>query len=122
VRGRQRSFLPSAGGCRFPVGPSVVVEGTTQPSDPSKRDASTKHAAGNALNPWRIDWATLLRRTYDLDVLKCRCGGRLKAAELVTDAVRAKEFLERFGMSTKPPPIARARLPDWGRELPNKHN
>ena len=27
--------------------------------------------------PW-LDWATLLRRTYDLDVLTCPCGGRLR--------------------------------------------
>ncbi len=40
--------------------------------------------ASVALNPSRIDWATLLKRTYDFDVLKCDCGGRLKASELVT--------------------------------------
>lgn len=84
----------------------AAVNGTSQPSDPSGLDASPKHAAGNALNPWRIDWATLLKRTYDFDVLECPCGGRLKAVELVTDAKRAKELLENFGMSTKPPPIA----------------
>jgi hypothetical protein len=30
-----------------------------------------------------------------------------------TDAARAKELLEQFGMSTKPPPVARTRSPDW---------
>jgi hypothetical protein len=92
---------------------AAILEGTTRPSDPSGQDASTKMAARIALNPWRIDWATLLKRTYDFDVLKCQCGGRLKAVELVTEAARAKELLEQFGMSTKPPPIARARSPDW---------
>lgn len=27
---------------------------------------------------WRIDWATLLKRVYDIDALACPCGGRLK--------------------------------------------
>jgi hypothetical protein len=94
---------------------AAIVEGIAQPADPSGQDASPKLAAGVALNPspWRIDWATLLLRTYDYDVLKCECGGRLNAVELVTEAGRAKELLERFGMFTKPPPVARARSPDW---------
>jgi hypothetical protein len=48
----------------------------------------------------------LLKRTYDYDVLKCKCGGRLKAVELVTEAGRTKELLEQFGMSTKLPVVA----------------
>jgi len=94
-------------------GAAVVEGGAAQPSDPPGQDASPKLVAGNALNPWRIDWATLLRRTYDFDVLRCECAGRLKAVELVTDAERAKELLQQFGMSAMPPPIARARSPDW---------
>jgi hypothetical protein len=58
--------------------------------------AVPKLAAGVALNPSRIDWATLMRRTYDLDVLNCECGGRLKAVELITDAARAKELARSF--------------------------
>jgi hypothetical protein len=92
---------------------SAVVNATPQLSDPSGQDASPKLAASMTLNSWRIDWATLLKRTYDFDVLRCPCGGRLKAVELVTDAARAKEVLEQLGRSTKPPPIARARSPDW---------
>jgi len=91
---------------------AAVVEGTTQPSDPSGKDASPKLAASIALNSWRIDWATLLKRTYDYDVLQCPCGGRLKAVDLVTEAGRAKQLLEQFRMSNKPPPVARARSPD----------
>ena len=34
--------------------------------------------------PW-LDWATLLRRTFDLDVLACPCGGRLRFIALVTE-------------------------------------
>jgi hypothetical protein len=92
---------------------ATVVDGTKQSPDPPGQDALSNRTPGSALDGARIDWATLLKRTYDLDVLKCPCGGRLKAVELVTDAERAKELLVQFGMSTKPPPIARARSPDW---------
>ncbi|HMA94343.1 MAG TPA: transposase [Polyangiaceae bacterium] len=95
--------------------PSVgaAVNDPNQPSDPSGQNASPTMAAGLALSPWRINWATLLKRTYDFDVLKCPCSARLKALELVTDTERAKELLEQSGISAKPPPIARARSPDW---------
>jgi len=56
---------------------AAVVEGTTQPSDPPGPDASPKLAAGSAMNPWRIHWVTLLKRTCDFDALSCPCGGRL---------------------------------------------
>jgi hypothetical protein len=62
--------------------------------------------------PWRIDWATLLKRTYDIDVLACPCGGRLRIAALVTDREQAREILERLGLPSAPPPLPRARSPD----------
>jgi hypothetical protein len=62
--------------------------------------------------PWRIDWATLLKRTYDIDVLACRCGGRLRIAALATDRERAREILECLGLPSAPPPLPRARSPD----------
>jgi hypothetical protein len=61
--------------------------------------------------PWRIDWATLLKRTYDFDVLACPCGGRMKIAALVTDREQAREILERLGLPNTPPPFPRARSP-----------
>ena len=63
-------------------------------------------------NAWRIDWATLLKRTYDIDVLACPCGGRIKIAALVTDPEQARELLERLGLPSAPPPLPRARSPD----------
>ena len=65
------------------------------------------------INAWRIDWATLLKHTYDLDVLACACGGRLKFVELVTDADRAREVLEVLGLPFALPPLPRARAPNW---------
>lgn len=68
---------------------------------------------------WRIDWATLLKRVYDLDALACPCGGRLKFVEVVTDAERARTLLEQLGLRAAPPPVARARSPTVDPELPS---
>ncbi len=64
------------------------------------------------INAWRIDWATLLKRTYDVDVLACSCGGRIRFVELVTDAERARDVLHSLGLPSEPPPPPRARAPD----------
>lgn len=59
-----------------------------------------------------IDWATLLRRVYDLDALACRCGGRLRVIALITEPAVAIAILDSVGLPSKPPPVARARSPD----------
>jgi hypothetical protein len=60
--------------------------------------------------PW-LDWATLLRRTFDLDVLACPCGGRLRFIALVTERDAIVPLLESLGLPTTPPVRARARSP-----------
>jgi hypothetical protein len=57
--------------------------GSPAPESP-RRDAPS-HSSAVVTNPWRLDWATLLK----------------------------KVLLKQFGMSTKEPPVARARSPDW---------
>jgi hypothetical protein len=59
-----------------------------------------------------IDWATLLRRVYDLDALACRCGGRLRVIALITEPAVARAILDSVGLPSQPPPVARARSPD----------
>ncbi|MBN1605030.1 MAG: transposase [Polyangiaceae bacterium] len=85
-------------------------------------------AAGNAVEPrkdrprfsapWRIDWATLLKRVWDIDALACPCGGRLKLVRLVTDEGEAREALCKAGLPANPPPVARARSPTFFDEPP----
>jgi len=53
----------------------------------------------------RIDWATLLRRVYDIDALACPCGGRLRFTELVTDPEEARTVLEGLRLPVTPPAI-----------------
>jgi hypothetical protein len=41
----------------------------------------------------RLDWATLLHRVYDIDALRCECGGELRFEELIESSKDAKAFL-----------------------------
>jgi hypothetical protein len=88
---------------------------------------STDRVAGNAVEPRKgrprfsapwIDWATLLKRVWDVDALACACGGRLKLVKLVTDEGEARDALRKAGLPTEPSPIARARSPTFFDEPP----
>ena len=60
----------------------------------------------------RVDWASLLRRTFEVDVLKCAtCGGRLRVLGEVTEPTMVSLVLQSLGMPTDTPPVARARDP-----------
>jgi hypothetical protein len=59
-----------------------------------------------------IDWARLLRRTFDVDVLECtKCRGRLRVLGAVTERWQARAILEQLGLGTSAPRAARARDP-----------
>jgi hypothetical protein len=61
----------------------------------------------------RIDWATLLHRTFDIDVRVCGlCGGHLRVLALITDSGVASRILGALDLSPQAPPLARARDPD----------
>ena len=60
----------------------------------------------------RIDWATLLRRTFGADALECpSCHGRLRVIQCVTASALVLSILERLGIATDVPALARARDP-----------
>ena len=75
------------------------------------QDVGSRHGA-----PWRIDWATLLKRVHDVDSLACPCDGTLKFVELVTERTTAREVLTSMGLPTELPPIAKAESPDFYQE------
>jgi hypothetical protein len=60
--------------------------------------------------PW-LDWATLLRRKFDLDVLSCPCGGRLRFIALVTEREAIVAVLESLKLPTTTRVRARAQSP-----------
>jgi hypothetical protein len=60
----------------------------------------------------RVDWASLLRRSFQVDVLECaKCGGRLRVLGEITDPAMVRLVLESLGMPTDAPRVARARDP-----------
>ena len=96
-----------------PIVTSAILTATTRSSKQETRedDVGPHHAA-----PWRIDWATLLRRVHFVDALACPCGERLKFVDLITEPTTAREILQSMRLPTDVLPIARARSPDFHQE------
>ncbi len=60
----------------------------------------------------RPDWATLLRRTFSVDVLACDARhGRMRVLGRVTERDTVRAVLERLPMAAEAPCVARARDP-----------
>jgi hypothetical protein len=52
-----------------------------------------------------VPWATLLARTFDIDVKACaRCGGRLEVRAVVTDHDIARKILDAIPTAARAPP------------------
>jgi hypothetical protein len=52
-----------------------------------------------------VPWATLLARTFDVDVKACaRCGGRLEARAVVTNHDVARKILDAMPRAARAPP------------------
>jgi hypothetical protein len=52
-----------------------------------------------------VPWATLLARTFDVDVKACaRCGGRLEVRAVVTDDEVARKILDAIPRAARAPP------------------
>jgi hypothetical protein len=55
----------------------------------------------------RVDWALLLRRTFDVDVKRCRnCGGRMTVGAVVTNAASIAKLLGALRRARDPPVAA----------------
>jgi hypothetical protein len=59
----------------------------------------------------RVDWASLLRRSFSVDVQCPKCKGRLRVLAVITERDPISRILAHVGMPTQAPPIARARDP-----------
>jgi hypothetical protein len=60
----------------------------------------------------RMDWATLLRRTFEVDILTCtKCSGRLRLLNAVTESTAAEKILKHLGREIDLPTLSRARDP-----------
>lgn len=62
----------------------------------------------------RLAWSILYQRIFDIDPLECSsCGGRMRFVEVIEDVGQARSELRRRHLPAEPPPLARARAPDW---------
>jgi anaerobic selenocysteine-containing dehydrogenase len=60
----------------------------------------------------RVQWAELLRRTFDFDVFACvRCGGRRRVLAYVKAGRGVRAILEHLGLPTAGARLAPARGP-----------
>ena len=58
----------------------------------------------------RLDWATLLQRTFGLDVLCCpHCGSRMELIATIEDPTIARTILVHLGLPIRAPPPS----PPW---------
>ena len=55
-----------------------------------------------------LEWAALMLRVFSIDVLKCKCGGRLRLVAMVQDGAGAARYLRGTGLAT---PVQLARPP-----------
>ena len=58
-----------------------------------------------------LDWASLLRRVYDVDALSCPCGGRLRIIAMIESPAVIRRILTHLGLPTEPPVVSPARGP-----------
>ena len=66
----------------------------------------------------RIDWATLLHRTFCCDIWKCPCGGQRRVVALVTNRRTAEQMLQNMGLLHPWPPLPTAQSPPQLELLP----
>ena len=58
----------------------------------------------------RIDWASLLRRVFKIDLLACaRCAGRMRVISVIEEPPVIEKILRHLGLPHVPLPTAPAR-------------
>ncbi len=59
----------------------------------------------------RLDWASLLKRVWNIDALACPCGGRIRFIAVIEDAAVIRRILTHLHIPTDPSEVAPARSP-----------
>jgi hypothetical protein len=67
----------------------------------------------------RIDWSTLLQRTFGCEVWKCPCGGQRRVVGLVTHRRTAEQMLKSLRLLQPWPPLESAQGPPQRELLPD---
>ena len=60
----------------------------------------------------RLDWASLLRRVFQIDVMRCAsCGARMRVVAFIQDGDVSRRILGHLGWPAQVPPARPARAP-----------
>jgi hypothetical protein len=93
-----------------PVSATTLARSTDGADVPMPNVLSARHLAriGGGLlfaGTSNVPWATLLARTFEVDVKSCaRCGGRLEVRAVVTDHGIARKLLDAIPTAARAPP------------------
>ena len=87
---------------------TVDLADANKPADTSSLTTSA--------NPYRIRWAQLLRRVFEIDALRCaKCGGPMVLLALLTDPAVVHKILDHIGQLTHT--SRENRLPGPGQQV-----
>ena len=103
--------LAPAAGIRDRIVP-VTLPTTRAKAKASRKNAKDQPATCHGQphqDTRRYDWAQLMRRLYEVDVLRCPCGARRQIIAWLTDPPVVAAILRCLGLPTQPPSIAKAR-------------
>ncbi len=80
------------------------------PRPPSSRHRESVSGASGCAHPY--SWAELMRRVFDVDVLRCaHCGSRRRLIALIAEPEVIRRILFHLGIPADPPRLAPARSP-----------
>lgn len=100
-------------------GIDVLVAGARAVPTPASTQATAGTApvtattrARRSTGASKLEWATLLKRTHGIDVLRCiRCGARARLIATITEPSVVKAILDHVGLPSNVPVPKRARAP-----------
>ena len=107
-RDRSGDVIPVA----LPVAATTLARAIAGADVPAPNVLSARHLnriAGGLLYAAtsNVPWATLLARTFEVDVKSCvRCGGRLEVRAVVTDLDTARQILDAMPATARAPPTS----------------
>ena len=87
---------------------SSTLAGSSPTAEP---EAQRTYRGSVAAAGTYVDWATLLRRVFDVRAECPRCGGTLRFIATITEESAITKILDSLGFASSPP-LRRARAPD----------
>jgi hypothetical protein len=104
------AFAPHSKARRYVVPAAGESRSTPDPSRVATRQATRKRSRTEGMETartYRVPWAELLRKVFEIDVLACpQCGGRLQLIAFIAEPTVVKRILDHLGVNSTGPPLA----------------